>query len=57
MLTWELQTLLQLLLKISDSITRLESLLLISSPQGASSQEKTLYSGGSFTATDGVDEK
>ncbi|KAL5523737.1 hypothetical protein ACEPAG_7910 [Sanghuangporus baumii] len=53
----EEKSLLQLLLKISDSIARLESLLLISSPQDVSGQEKTLYSGASFPSSDILDDK
>lgn len=39
-----LQALLQLLLKISDSITRLESFLLISAPSDASSSSSAIKS-------------
>ncbi|KAL5507537.1 hypothetical protein ACEPAH_6993 [Sanghuangporus vaninii] len=53
----EEKALLQLLLKISDSIARLESLLLISSPQDISGQEKSLYSGASFPTSDVLDDK
>ncbi|KAL5485251.1 hypothetical protein ACEPAI_7893 [Sanghuangporus weigelae] len=53
----EEKVLLQLLLKISDSIARIEALLLISSPQDVSGQERTLYSGVSFPSSGVLDDK
>lgn len=57
MFTTFMKAILQLLLKISDSITRLESLLLISSPSEGSSPEQITFAERSYGGEEAVDEK